>query len=231
MNDYQIAKLKSYKLIVEKANSSPTETALVPKFVQTVTRLATITQQIDTLAGQQVVKLGGVTDNKRSVHDQLCDSLVDVSGALYSYAHTAGNKELLAKVNYSETAITKMTDKDLENISFAILAEAETVAPEALTEEGITAEELAGFKALCTTFKEISNDPRAAIIDRAGYTQQLADLFAEASALKQNMLDRLASQFRRKAPEFYQTYKAAATVIYKHSSKPAADAAATGSAS
>ena len=231
MNNYQIAKLKSYKLIVEKANSSPTETALVPKFLKAVTRLSAITQQIDTLAGQQVVKLGGVTDNKRSIHDQLCDFLLDVSGALYSYAQSADNKELQAKANYNETSIIKMTDKKLETVAFVILAEAEKVAPAALAEEGITAAELAGFKTLCTTFKEISNDPRGAIIDRAGYTKQLTDLFTEASELKQNTLDRLASQFRRKAPEFYQTYKAAATAIYKHSSKPTTDTASTGSAS
>ena len=49
--------------------------------------------------------------------------------------------------------------------------------------------------------------------------QQLADLFAEAADLKKNTLDRLACQYQRKAPEFYQKYKAAATVIYKRSVK------------
>jgi len=44
-------------------------------------------------------------------------------------------------------------------------------------------------------------------------------LFAEAADLKKNTLDRLACQYQRKAPEFYQKYKAAATVIYKRSVK------------
>jgi len=44
-------------------------------------------------------------------------------------------------------------------------------------------------------------------------------LFAEAADLKKNTLDRLASQYQRKAPEFYQKYKVTATVIYKRSLK------------
>jgi conjugal transfer/entry exclusion protein len=77
---------------------------------------------------------------------------------------------------------------------------------------------MADFKTAYNQFHEGSSNTREAIIDRSGHTQKLLDLFEEASDLKKN-LNRLASQFKRKAPEFYQKYMAAANVIYKTSPK------------
>jgi len=219
MNDYQTAKLISYKLITKEAKSYPTEVSLIPTFATGITRLETICTKIDVISIQQAKNITGVTNDKNTVMDEIIDYLLDVSGAVHSYAISTGDLTLRAKVNYKESIISKMSQPDLTKASAIVIEEAEKIAPELLSNEGITATELAEFKAAYNEFKEISSDPRGAIIDRSGYTQQLADLFSEASDLKKNTLDRLASQFRRKAPEFYQKYKAASLVSYRHSSK------------
>lgn len=219
MNDYQTAKQTSYKLIVKEAKNYPNEVSLIPTFATGIARLETISTQIDVVSTQQAKDITGVTSNKNTVMEEVIDYLVDVSGAVHSYAISTGNQTLLAKVNYKESAISKMSQSDLTNAAAIVIEEAEKIAPEVLANEGITATELAEFKTAYNEFKVITSDPRGAIIDRSGYTQQLADLFSEASDLKKNTLDPLASQFRRKAPEFYLKYKAAATVIYKRNSK------------
>jgi len=219
MNDYQTAKQASYKLIAKEAKNYPTEVSMIPSFAAGINRLEAISTKIDIISIQQAKDITGVTSDKNNVMGEVIDFLVDVSGAVHSYAISTGNQTLQAKVNYKESTISKMSQPDLTKASAIVIEEAEKIAPEVLANEGITTTEMSGFKTALSEFKEISSDPRDAIIDRSGYTQQLADLFTEASDLKKNTLDRLASQFRRKAPEFYQKYKAAATVIYKQNSK------------
>jgi len=149
---------------------------------------------------------------------EVIDYLVDVSGALHSYAISTNNQTLKAKVNYKESAISKMAQPDLIKAAAIVIEEADKIGP-ALAGEGISTIELNEFRTAYNKFKETSSEPREAIIDRTGYTQQLADLFSEASDLKKYTLDRLATQFKRKAPEFYAKYKAASMVIYKRNSK------------
>ena len=219
MNDYQTAKQASYKLIAKEAKNYPNEVSLIPTFAAGISLLEAISTQIDVVSTQQAKDITGVTSSKNTVMEEVINYLVDVSGAVHSYAISTDNQTLLAKVNYKESSISKMSQADLTKAAAIVIEEAENIAPEVLANEGITSTDLTEFKTAYNEFKEISLDPRGAIIDRSGYTQQLADLFSEASDLKKNTLDRLATQFRRKAPEFYLKYKAAATVIYKRNSK------------
>lgn len=219
MNDYQTAKQTSFKLIAKEAKNYPNEVSLIPTFATGIARLETISTKIDVISTQQAKDITGVASDKNTVMEEVTDYLVDVSGAVHSYAISTGNQILQAKVNYKESAISKMSQPELITASAIVIEEAERIAPGILANEGINAAELAEFKTTYNEFKKISSDPRGAIIDRSGFTQQITDLFSEASDLKKNTLDRLASQFRRKAPEFYLKYKAAATVIYKRSSK------------
>lgn len=219
MNDYQTAKQASFILIVKEAKNYPNEVALIPTFGAGITRLETISAKIDVLSTQQAKDITGIAGDKNTVMEDVIDYLVDVAGAVHSYAISKDDKTLQARVNYKQNTISRMSQADLTKAAAIVIEEAEKIAPETLADEGITAAELAEFKSAYTLFKQIISDPREAIINRSGYTQQLADLFSEAAELKKNTLDRLASQFRRKAPEFYLKYKAAASVIYKQSSK------------
>ena len=223
MNYYQTAKLTSYKLIAKEAMNYPTEVSLIPNFATGINRLATICTRIDVISTQQAKNITGVTNDKNTVMEEVINYLVDVSGAVHSYAISTGNQTLQAKVDYKESSISRMSQSDLTLTAAIVIEEAEKITPTVLANEGITTTELADFKAVYKVFKEVCSDPRGAIIDRSGYTQQLTNLFSEASDLKKNTLDRLASQFRRKAPEFYQKYKAASTTIYKQNSKTPTD--------
>jgi len=147
--------------------------------------------------------------------------LVDVSGAIHSYAIFKNDKTLGAKVNYKEWTVNRMSLTDLLDACAIVLEEASKIAPQELALEGITAAEVAELTSDYTQLNAGKSNTRGAIIDRTTYTQQIADLFTQASDLKKNTLDRLATQFQRKSPEFYQKYKAASNVIFKRSAKAA----------
>jgi len=220
MNDYQSAKLASYKLIVKESKSYPEVVSLIPTFDSGINKLDAIIIEIDDIGIQQAKDITGVTADKKTIINELNENLVDVSGAMHSIAVTRNDKTLQAKVNFKESKVGRMTQAELMNAAAIVLEEAVKMAPEVLAGEGITAEEMTNFRAVYTQCKLASSDTRGAIIDRSGYTQRLSVLFGKASDLKKNTLDRLVSQFKRKSPEYYQKYKAASLVSYRHSSKP-----------
>lgn len=101
----------------------------------------------------------------------------------------------------------------------AVLEEAGKIAPEDLLIQGISAEELKDFNDAYLAYKTVSADPREANIERSGYTKQIANLFIETTKLKKKRLDRLATQFKREDPDFYQKYQAPSIIFYRRSSK------------
>ncbi len=224
MNIIQNSVLASYDLMIIEAKKDSVATALIPNFQKGMTRLEEIKNEIEGLAVEQAKDLTGITDDKKATLDHLSADLIDVAGALHSYANGKGDNILMAKVDYRTNRVHTMKQADIIHASGIVLEEAGKVPAEALADEGITAEEVAGFTADYNHFKGVTSSKREAIIDRTDHTDRIAELFAEAADLKKNTLDRLATQFQRKAPTFYNKYKAAATVIHKHTSKPAAPA-------
>ena len=223
MNYIQNARLTSYKLIATESKNNSKVIAQIPSFVTGINRLDEINNKIDLIAIQQTKNITGVAGDKKTQKDELCGYLLDVSGAVHSHAILKNDKILAAKVNFNESTIDKMSNADLITNSGIVLEEADKLSPEELSNEGISAVEMNDFNTAFLGFKAVNSDPREAIIDRSGYTQQLTDLFAEAADLKKNTLDRLVTQFQRKAPEFYQKYKAASIVFYKRSAKTTTD--------
>lgn len=219
MNDYQISTKSSYKLIVNEAKNDAKAVSLIPTFAKGINRLEEITDEMDLLAVQQAKDLKGITKDKKNVLEELIDYTIDVAGAIHSYAETKNNLTLQTKVNFKISQVSTMNQEEVINAAAITLEEAGKLPADALAEEGITAEELTQFTELYNQFKDTKDGKRKALIERINYTDRLSELFAEAANLKKNKLDRLATQFQRKAPEFYLKYKAAATVIYKRSAK------------
>lgn len=219
MNHYQFSKLSSYKLICKEAKAHPAVISLIPAYAKGITRLEGIIAKIDGLAVEQSKNLTGIAEDKNLLLNDLEGYIVDVAGALTAHAQVHGNKDLQAKVNFKPSVLDKMQHGELLNAAAVVLGEAARLTPAELAECGISAEDLTEFTTTLDKLKAVANDPRAAIIDRTGHTQRLADLFAEAQELKKFTLDRLATQFARKAPEFYQQYQAASMVIYRRKAK------------
>lgn len=224
MNTYQISRQASYKLIVTEAKNDPRALSLIPTFAKAITRLAEITTEMDSLSMQQSKDITGITDDKNAQLEDVMGYIVDVAGAVHSYAIGKGDKTLQAKVNYKVTRIDKMKQAEVIDAAGVVLEEAGKVPAATLAEEGITAEEMTQFAAAYALLKGSTSGKRVAVIERTSYTDRLGDLFTEAADLKKNTLDRLATQFLRKAPDFYQKYKAAAMVIHRHAAKAAVPA-------
>lgn len=226
MNNFQNATLNSYKLIVTESKNNPTSMSLIPTYGKVITRLDEITTEIDNVSIQQAKNTKGITTNKNELLEEVADYVIDVAGAAHSYAIGTGNTILQSKVDYKTNKVHTMKQAKLIDAADIVLEEAGKIPAGLLAEEGISTEELTEFGNVYNQFKDTTNSKREAEIDQSNYTDQLAGLFAEAASLKKNTLDRLATQFQRKAPEFYYKYKAAANVIYKRATKSSTKAEA-----
>jgi len=217
MNSYQKAKLNSYRLIVIEKKNHPEIVATIPYFSQGVDRLSTLISEIELQSANQDKDLTGITEDKNELADQVVDYLIEVSGAVHSYAELNGNKALQSLVNYKPTKVVRLDQHDLITAADIILNEAQKI-PE-LSNAGISPEELNEFSEVLTRLKDSTTNRREAGIEQSGSTKRIAELFSQGEDIKKNTLDRLAPQFQRKAPEFYNKYKTAANVIYRRGGK------------
>jgi len=217
MNSYQKAKLNSYRLIVIEKKNHPEIVATIPYFSQGVDRLSTLISEIELQSANQDKDLTGITEDKNELADQVVDYLIEVSGAVHSYAELNGNKALQSLVNYKPTKVVRLDQHDLITAADIVLNEAQKI-PE-LSNAGISPEELNEFSEVLTRLKDSTTNRREAGIEQSGSTKRIAELFSQGEDIKKNTLDRLAPQFQRKAPEFYNKYKTAANVIYRRGGK------------
>jgi hypothetical protein len=224
MNKYQTAKHDSLKLIVKESKNNPESVAKVPKFGIVVNRIEEICNEIEPHQIEQEKNLTGITVDKDIIVENLTDSTVEISGAVYSYAHDINDNALMARVNYKSTRLESMSQSKLVAVAGVVLEEALKIPTTDLANEGISGEDLTAYQELIARFSVVKSSKKEAVIDRSGTTKKLNNLFKEASSLLKDKLDRLAVQFKRKDPEFYLKYKAARVVHYRSAAKKETDA-------
>ncbi|MBV5282336.1 MAG: hypothetical protein JZU53_07870 [Paludibacter sp.] len=219
MNNYQKARLSSNKQIVIEAENHAAEVAVIPTFAKGIEQLKVINSEIDQLSVIQSEDLTGITEDKNEVLQEVIDYLIEVSGAIHSYAGQQGNKSLQALVNFKPSKVEHLDRHEIINVATTVLNEARKIVPSALINEGITPDEITQFDNVLTKLKSYSNTRHTAGIDQKDVTRRIAKLFAQATDIKKNTLERLAPQYERKAPEFFNKYKTAANVINRRAAK------------
>jgi hypothetical protein len=224
MNNYQKARLSSNKQIVIVAENNQSATDIIPSFARGIEQIKGINNEIEELAVLQLQNLTGITDDKNDVQDEATDYLIEISGAIHSYAGQQGNKTLQALVNFKPTKVEHLDRHETIDACSNVLNEARKIAPNELADEGISPEEINHFDEVITRLKSYSYARQTAGIDQKDITRRIGELLIKATDIKKNTLDRLAPQFQRKAPEFYYKYKAAANVIYKRATKSSTQA-------
>ncbi len=219
MNNYQISKHSSYKLMVFEADKYAKIIKVIPKFEKALIRLKAICGEIDSIKALQEKGITGVASDKHQTIDKLMPYMIDVAGALQSYALEKKDNILFESINYNDTEFARLTHDEIITVCSHIIEAAEKLKVDDLAAEGISPEELTVLKKLYEEFKSKNQAPKQAIIDRTNHTEKLRLLFDEAATIKRDTLDRLISQFKRKDPEFYLKFTAASNVVYKRGRK------------
>ncbi len=214
MNKYQIAKLDSYKLVIQIARNDKPTTDSIPSFAKSIDRLVVIINLLDSIKVGQEEDITGIADDKDHVQEELCDYLLDIAGAIYSYAHAKKDLTLMPKIDIKPGTIEKFMQADIITACDSVKKEASKVPAADLAKEGVSGKDLETFSKLLDDYKKVKPTPREAILVRSTQTVNIKELFSEARDLIKCSLDRLAPQFKRKNPDYYLKYKAARNIIY-----------------
>ena len=215
MNDDQRSTLVSNKLMILLRKNNPLAVAKIIKFGLAMDEFEVVNDEIDVVAILQSKDITGITDQKDEDQDQLGGFIMDVSGALHSYAHSKKDLDLLAKSNIKKSNIRHKPLTDLMIIAGSLIEEANKIDPVELADQGISAADMTAFTAHYAQLQATGLDNQGAIDDRSAHTKRLDELFEQSRDLRKNTLDRLAVQFQRKDPEFYKKYISASHIIYR----------------
>ena len=219
MDNVQKAKLSSYNLIYGLGETYKDVIELVPLFAKGMVNLKVKIDDINQFSILQNKDLKGVTKTKNNYLAQSKSLLLEVAGAVKSHAKEKGDKALESLVDYPKSKINALDQRDTIIACRAVLAEARKLTKEELALVGQTTEDLDSFEEVVDGLDGRVDSRKAAGIDQTSVTKHIADLFDQAQEIKVDILDKLAPQFQRKAPEFYEKYKAAAVINYKHNTK------------
>lgn len=234
MNKYQIARNESNQLVVIEARNNQDSVNQIPAFAKGINKLDEINKRVLYLQIQQEKNTTGITVVKKESVNDLIDILMDISGALLSYALESKDIVLLSKIDYNITTVKNFTLPKLLSAAGIVLESVKTIPAEALQEQGIAASEINDFEILLQKVQTVKTQRQEVSIDRVQVTEEIASLLSESIDLLNNKLDKLALQFKRKDPVFYQKYKNARTVSVIVNHKPTTttiDAAGSSTAS
>ena len=205
MNKYRTARLVSDELVVTEAEINKSSIDMIPAFAEGIAKLKANNAQIRATMALQEQSNEGLTTEKGNAQEHLVEWTIDVAGGVHSYAVAKGDNVLKAKVTFTNTEIEHMGFSQLINTANSVLELARGIAVDDLAHYGISAAEISEFEKGLTAFTSVKSSPREAKIEHSGYTDTIAKLQADSQVLL-NMMDKLASQFIRKAPTFYAIY-------------------------
>ncbi len=145
------------------------------------------------------------------IFQQFADALV-VAGAVASYAHEAGNHELLVRVDTHLTLLLGGRGQDSLSKCKDIHAAA-TANLAVLGDSGVTQARLDALQELLTDYEALLPQPRVDISSTKGVGQALDAALDRIEGILNNGLDRLMLQFEDSAPDFYRAYTNARIII------------------
>ena len=178
---------------------------------QGVEELEELTTNIAALWKTSADKKGPAADKAQALQ-LLGDLAYEVAGGVHACAVKSGNDDLAARTDLSRTDITDGRDATVVTRCQTLLETASGVL-ESLGEYQITQAKLNTFKKRIEAFKVLLSKPRQKVATSSAATNQLPNLFRQASTLPSQRLDRLAVQFKETQPDLYAAYKVARVVV------------------
>jgi hypothetical protein len=211
MNKIQSSKLNSLLSVQTLLGANPTLVATIPALEEAAEELTGSITGINTHVKIQSSP-SGAAEAKQDALVHLGDSAYEVAGGVLSFAEKSGDLTLAGRVRFARSAITAGKGNLVVARCQSIVDAAAENLP-SLGDHGVTQAKLTALKQRLKTYDSLRVMPRQAQAAAAAATRQLEQLFPEADRLLANRVDRLIWQFRESAPEFYEKYQVARTIV------------------
>lgn len=212
MDQRQINRLEMYEAVHTYLDANTAIWSGVPILVTfknelDTTLVAIKSQQKDQEAARIYVG-GNKTTQKRFVSEK-ADILND---ALEAFASINENAELEQKAAKSFSDLYNTRNQDF----ITVISETITLLEQHLQEladYGVTVDQITDLKNSMDQFLALNGQPRQYRIAEKQATQQLAELFDQATALLTSKMDKIMKRFKNANPGFYNGYRAARAIV------------------
>jgi hypothetical protein len=168
--------------------------------------------EIEDLRDIQETDNTGITEDKDNKRQALEDDTYTIGSAIAFYASTTNKRELLKKINFGRSELSKARDNELPGMSNQVLEEANTNAA-AILPFGITGPMIATFQNSIATYVSYIARPRQALTKSSAATEQLPPFFVNTTNLLEEQLDKGMELFRVSNPDFYTQYFNARIIV------------------
>lgn len=192
-------------------NHTATWTPLVP-FTNAVTQFKAKIAAIEAEVEQQEKELDGYAMDKIGKKTKMIEKALQVANQVFAFAEDTSNTVLREKVDFSRTDLSTKRDAVVAQLCQGIHDEANAVIA-SLAPYGLVAADLTALQTLIDDYEAVISAPRTAITVRKGSTEAIEALIKEGTLILTNRLDKLMSEFKDSAPDFYQEYFDARVVV------------------
>ncbi len=200
MNTKQEAKLNMYRATEKHYDANAAIIALTLAFQTAFNNFKAKIAVIVSTTQQKDLALTGITIDKSSSKQTLCQLAAETAGIIYAFASATANNTLQQEVNFSYTALLKTKDDQLaprcQNIHDKAVANLA-----ALSDYGIKSANLTTLQIAISNYSAEAPKPRTAASQRKTMTTNLNNLFKEADAILRNQMDKLVVTFKAANPD------------------------------
>ena len=211
MTNYQESKLSMYLAVRDFMTANNAIVTTLPNFAANQTAFQAAVTQIQVNSTLQVFNKKGIAANKVAAKKTLIGLALDTARKVTAYAKLNNNQVLLAEVNYTESALKKISDTTLRDAAQGIYDRAQSNLT-ALATYSISAATQTALQNAITAYNTEIPKPRLGIMERKQATTLLTSLFKTTDAALEN-IDATVEIVRLTQPNFYNSYNSARKTI------------------
>ncbi|MBK5284629.1 MAG: carboxypeptidase regulatory-like domain-containing protein [Bacteroidia bacterium] len=167
---------------------------------------------IGDLRDQQETDTTGVTDDKDLKRKTLEDQTYTAASIIIFYASTNNKRELLKKVSFNRSALSKARDNELPGMSDQVHQAAADNAL-AVLPFGWTALMTSDLGTAINDYVDYISKPRAALSETSAATEELPKVYDATTKLLEERLDKGMELYRVTKPDFYAQYFNARIIV------------------
>ena len=211
MKIIQNNKLRAYSTVDAVLDTHETKWTLLPAFAAGVGRFKGHVAEIQELEQTQASR-SGASSEKSYALEAVGSAAFEVAAAVHAFAVVQQDYALEGRVDFSRSSITLGRGSSVVGRCRDIHAAA-TANVADLADYGVTAAKLTALKKKIDAYETSLSKPRQQVATSSAATVALAEQFTEADAVLGKCLDKLVYQFKDSAPDFFNEYQSARSVV------------------
>jgi len=211
MKIIQNNKLRAYSTVDAVLDTHEPKWTSLPAFAAGVARFKGHIAEIQELEQTQASRSGAASEKSYAL-ESVGSAAFEVCAAVHAYAVVQQDYALEGRVDFSRSSITLGRGSSVVGRCRDIHAAA-TAHVADLADYGITAAKLTALKKKIDAYEVSLSKPRQQVATSSAATVSLAEQFTEADTELNKCLDKLVYQFKDSAPDFFNEYQTARSIV------------------